>query len=354
MAKTYFYWDPTEDNIVREYDDAGVVTAEYTTEPELYGNVISQRRQGEYRQFHYDVQGSTLAATDENQNVTDTFACSAFGEVTERGGSTAIPIQYIGQKGYYWESVLGHYIIRRRSYASQLSRWLSTDPLGALKGDANLFTYVRNSPSNATDPSGLLASTAVGVSCPGCGRASMKWRIDAEKEDVWMIVQEVCFEMSIVTCELIGGCCKGVKRDYCRECYYEHLFPYPNELPIRGIDEWELPRVIINPLKFECGQRGTARIKADIRAFKMRDGGYSMDKWTSGKGEVMCGRFRIAASDFSLNRPDWWGLHHTRIGSEMFSTWRCCNEKDAKSTMSYESTSGSQGSSDCKDPAAPP
>ena len=45
MAKSYSYWDPIEDNIVREYDEAGVVAAEYTTEPDLYGNVISQRRQ---------------------------------------------------------------------------------------------------------------------------------------------------------------------------------------------------------------------------------------------------------------------------------------------------------------------
>ena len=35
-------------------------------------------------QFHYDAQGSTLAVTDDNQTVTDTFAYSAFGEVTER------------------------------------------------------------------------------------------------------------------------------------------------------------------------------------------------------------------------------------------------------------------------------
>ena len=42
MAKTYLFWDPLEDNVVRETDEAGVVTAEYTTEPEQYGNVISQ------------------------------------------------------------------------------------------------------------------------------------------------------------------------------------------------------------------------------------------------------------------------------------------------------------------------
>jgi YD repeat-containing protein len=44
-------------------------------------------------QFHYDAQGSTLAVTDDDQNVTDTFAYTAFGEVTERTGTTEVPFQ---------------------------------------------------------------------------------------------------------------------------------------------------------------------------------------------------------------------------------------------------------------------
>jgi hypothetical protein len=34
-------------------------------------------------------------------------------------------------------------------------RWLSEDPIGFSAGDANLFRYVVNDPTNATDPSGL-------------------------------------------------------------------------------------------------------------------------------------------------------------------------------------------------------
>src|ERR1051325_5544301 len=88
MSRTYFFWEPLSDNILQERDESGTVTAEYTTEAGLYGNVISQNRGGVESQYHFDPQGSTLALTDDNQQVTDTYAYSAFGEVTARTGST--------------------------------------------------------------------------------------------------------------------------------------------------------------------------------------------------------------------------------------------------------------------------
>jgi len=42
-----------------------------------------------------------------------------------------------------------------RWYDSQTGRWISQDPIGFAGGDANLYRYVGNSPTNATDPSGL-------------------------------------------------------------------------------------------------------------------------------------------------------------------------------------------------------
>ena len=101
MPETNFFWDPLSDNILQERDETGTVTAEYTTEPGLYGNLISQNRGGVESQYHFDPQGSTLALTDDNQQVTDTYAYSAFGEVTEHTGSTINPFQYIGKMGYY-------------------------------------------------------------------------------------------------------------------------------------------------------------------------------------------------------------------------------------------------------------
>ena len=99
MPETNFFWDPLSDNVLQERDETGAVTAEYTAEPGLYGNIISQNRGGVESQYHYDARGSALAVTDDNQNVTDTFGYTAFGEVTERTGTTEVPFQYIGQEG---------------------------------------------------------------------------------------------------------------------------------------------------------------------------------------------------------------------------------------------------------------
>lgn len=40
-------------------------------------------------------------------------------------------------------------------YDPSIGRWLSEDPLGFEAGDSNLYRYVGNGPTNATDPSGL-------------------------------------------------------------------------------------------------------------------------------------------------------------------------------------------------------
>jgi hypothetical protein len=67
---THFFWDPVEDNIIQERDDTGAVTADYTTEPYLYGDLISQCRSGTSRFHCFDNQGSTRALTDSSGTVT--------------------------------------------------------------------------------------------------------------------------------------------------------------------------------------------------------------------------------------------------------------------------------------------
>ena len=49
--KTRYLWDPLEDNVIAEFDESNNLIVDYTTEPELYGNVISQHRDGETNVF---------------------------------------------------------------------------------------------------------------------------------------------------------------------------------------------------------------------------------------------------------------------------------------------------------------
>ena len=84
MAKTKYFWDPVEDNVTKEYDENGSTIVRYTTEPDLYGNLISQERDGVASYYHFDGQGSTLALTNKDGDITDEYAYDAFGETTKR------------------------------------------------------------------------------------------------------------------------------------------------------------------------------------------------------------------------------------------------------------------------------
>ena len=126
MPAVNYLWDPDEDNIVKEFDDAGNTIADYTTEPFLYGDVISQRRSGVSHFYHFDAQGNTTELTDINGNTTDTRRYSAFGEITEGTGSTTFAFQFIGQKGYYRDALTGQYSTRLDIYEPTRARWASS------------------------------------------------------------------------------------------------------------------------------------------------------------------------------------------------------------------------------------
>jgi RHS repeat-associated protein len=157
MVAINFDWDELEDNIDEEYDDAGGTVAEYTTEPYLYGDLISQHRSGQSRFYCFDGQGSTLALTDATGNATDTTSYTAFGEITEHAVSTVNPFQYVGRKGYYRDDVVTEQIgVRMRPFGSKQGRWLNIDVAGFVD-HINLYLYAHNTPTISIDPSGMKA-----------------------------------------------------------------------------------------------------------------------------------------------------------------------------------------------------
>jgi RHS repeat-associated protein len=163
MPVINYLWNPLNDNIVREFDDAGTIIAEYTTEADQFGNVVSQRRSGQDCVYHYEGLGSTLTLTDANGDVTDTYAYSAFGEVTAHAGNTVNPFQYIGRKQYYRDQETGEYEVRRRTLDADSGGWLTPNPIPterfqsrALAGlPLNSYAYVRGNPCNTVDWSGV-------------------------------------------------------------------------------------------------------------------------------------------------------------------------------------------------------
>jgi hypothetical protein len=185
MPDTNFFWDPLSDNILQERDETGAVTAEYTTEPGLYGNLLSQNRGGTESQYHFDVLGSTLALTDDNQQVTDTYAYTAFGERTERTGSTINPFQFIAEMQYYSNELAEAYDARGRLMAARDGRWLSCADVFAVIADSVLpicdYVYTPNQPSTLWDATSI-QSAEIGY---GNTNAAIRRRANGFSSQCW-------------------------------------------------------------------------------------------------------------------------------------------------------------------------
>lgn len=137
MPTVNYLWNPINDSIIAEFDDAGNTIAEYTTEPD--GRLISEHRDGVTYQHHYDAQGNTRALTNDQGEVTDTFAYTANGELTERTGTTPTPYQYGGEHGYYTDQTTGQIMARGRDYDPARARWLTVGPLPPEGQPDNLY-----------------------------------------------------------------------------------------------------------------------------------------------------------------------------------------------------------------------
>ena len=153
MVAINYVWDELSDNVISEVDDSGNTTAEYTNEPSLYGELISQRRDSADSYFHFDSQRSTRQLTTDDETETDNYSYSAFGEPVASSGTTANPFRFVGGAGYYTDIEIGEIYVRARKYRPTVGRWLSMDPMVFIDGP-NRYVYVNNDPSNFVDPRG--------------------------------------------------------------------------------------------------------------------------------------------------------------------------------------------------------
>jgi RHS repeat-associated protein len=63
--------------------------------------------------------------------------------------------ELFGYTGREWDSDVKLQYNRARWYDPAQGRWISQDPIGFSAGDVNLYRYVGNGVTGATDPSGL-------------------------------------------------------------------------------------------------------------------------------------------------------------------------------------------------------
>ena len=124
MAKTTYVWDELSDNVIEEHED-GVLSVSYTHEPGLYGNLLSQNRNGVTSYYHYDGRGDTVALTDDAGNNTDTKEYDAWGNVIASTGSTPTEYASFGRNGCQSESQTRIKLLKNRFYNSTTGRMMS-------------------------------------------------------------------------------------------------------------------------------------------------------------------------------------------------------------------------------------
>ena len=104
-----------------------------------------------------DHQGTIKDIADFNSTTGQTSVRHrAYDSFGNRKGS-ALPTDIVfGYTGKYFDETTGMQNSWNRWYSPKMGRFISQDPIGFAAGDANLYRYVGNSPTNSTDPSGLI------------------------------------------------------------------------------------------------------------------------------------------------------------------------------------------------------
>ncbi len=127
----------------------------------VYGlGLIGEEVSGNFKTYHFDYRGSTVAITDSNCNITDTFTYDTYGKLTTRTGTTKTPFLYNGRDGVITEDDTGLIYMRARYYSPALRRFVNADIVaGGIDnaGTLNRYAYCNGDPANGIDPLGLSA-----------------------------------------------------------------------------------------------------------------------------------------------------------------------------------------------------
>jgi RHS repeat-associated protein len=130
-----------------------VQTPRYLHGPET-DQVLAEEANGQTRWLLADHQGTIRQIVDGSGILLNQISYDSFGNITNQ--SNASVTFRFGYTGREFDSETGQYYYRSRYYDPKVGRFISEDGLGFGAGDTNLSRYVFNSPTNFTDPSGML------------------------------------------------------------------------------------------------------------------------------------------------------------------------------------------------------
>jgi len=124
----------------------------------VYGlGLIGEEKRGEFKTYHFDFRGSTVAITDQNGNITDTFQYDTYGKLISRTGGSFVIFGYNGRDGVVTDRN-GLLYMRARYYSPDMRRFVNADIIPGEISNAitlNRFAYANGNPVSFVDPFGL-------------------------------------------------------------------------------------------------------------------------------------------------------------------------------------------------------
>ncbi|HEY1349465.1 MAG TPA: RHS repeat-associated core domain-containing protein, partial [Ktedonobacteraceae bacterium] len=126
----------------------------------VYGLGLISQEAGDgsnFRVYHADSVGSTIALSDEHGQLTDSMLYDPYGKLLAHSGNTSTPFLYDGRDGVMSDAN-GLYALRARFYQADTLRFLQAD---LLLGDLwdpqtlNRYLFARGNPVSLSDPLGL-------------------------------------------------------------------------------------------------------------------------------------------------------------------------------------------------------
>ncbi len=149
----------------------------------VYGaqGLIGEETNGVYRAYHFDYRGSTVALTDEQGALVESFQYSPFAVLVSQHPSVVdTPFLYNGRDGVMTDDN-GLYYMRARFYSPLARRFVNQDVLLGSVDDAqslNRYAYVTGQPVSFVDPFGLassISSSSINTNDVGSSLTAIKY-----------------------------------------------------------------------------------------------------------------------------------------------------------------------------------
>jgi RHS repeat-associated protein len=135
-----------------DFDGSGAVTARYLSVPGAIDEVLARQTSAGVAWYLDDREGTVRDLVDNSGAVIDHVDYGAFGAVTgETAPAAGDRFKYAGME---YNSAIALYYDRARWYDADAGRFIREDHIGFAGGDANLYRYAGNGPTNGVDPTG--------------------------------------------------------------------------------------------------------------------------------------------------------------------------------------------------------